>query len=64
MPTRDQLRSFLDRLIELSIEYGGDPEIILVRGNFMGIYVADKISRSREEFLIPTKHDKLTRRLR
>jgi radical SAM protein with 4Fe4S-binding SPASM domain len=51
MPTGDQLRSFLDRLIELSTEYNGDPEIVLVRGNFMGIYVADKISRSREEFL-------------
>jgi len=51
MPTGDQLRSFLDRLIEISTEYSGDPEIVLVRGNFMGIYVADKISRSREEFL-------------
>jgi len=50
-PTREQLRSLADQLIKASIDNGGDPEVLVVRGNFLGIYVADKLSKTRRDFL-------------
>lgn len=50
-PTREQLRRLADELIEASRKSGGDPEILIVRGNFLGIYVADKLSKTRKDFL-------------
>ena len=51
LPTPEQVRSLADRLIEESRASGGDPEVLVVRGNFVGIYVADKLSHSRSDFL-------------
>ena len=51
LPTREQLENFVDTMIKVSMDTGGDPEILVVRGNFVGVRVADKLATSREEFL-------------
>ncbi len=51
LPTRDQLAEFIDSMINVSEELKGDPEILVVRGNFIGIHVADRLATSRDEFL-------------
>ncbi|MET1128722.1 MAG: radical SAM protein [Thermoproteota archaeon] len=51
LPTHEQLRRLADELIVLARRLGGNPEVLVVRGNFLGIYVADKLSRTREDFL-------------
>jgi len=38
-------------MIRISKEFKGDPEILIVRGNFVGIHVADKLATSKDEFL-------------
>ncbi len=50
-PTREQLVEFVDSMARLSKELNGDPEILVVRGNFVGVHVADKLASSRDEFL-------------
>ncbi|MDM7275584.1 MAG: radical SAM protein [Thermoprotei archaeon] len=50
LPTGAQLRNLLDTLIERSKETGGNPEILVVRGNFAGIYVADRMAGNMQEF--------------
>ncbi|MCE4612893.1 MAG: radical SAM protein [Desulfurococcales archaeon] len=50
-PTREQLRSLADELVRVSKEKDGDPEILIVRGNFLGIYLADRLSKTRKDFL-------------
>ncbi len=51
LPSNSQLKAFADNLIELSKRYSNHLEILVVRGNFIGIYIADKISKSRSDFL-------------
>ncbi len=51
LPSPEQLRSFVDKLIELSKRYSNSLEILLVRANFAGIYIASRLARSRDEFL-------------
>jgi Predicted Fe-S oxidoreductases len=51
LPTREQLTEFVDSMIRISKEFKGDPEILIVRGNFVGIHVADKLATSKDEFL-------------
>ena len=50
LPTREQLREFVDALVEKAREYAGKVEIEVVRANFVGIYLADRLSRSPEDF--------------
>ena len=38
-------------MIRVSEELNGDPEVLVVRGNFVGVHVADKLASSRDEFL-------------
>ncbi len=51
LPTREQLVEFVDSMVRLSEELNGDPEVLVVRGNFVGVHVADKLASSRDEFL-------------
>lgn len=48
--TPDQYFKFMDYLIEISKKYAGKLEIETTMAPFDGIYVADKIARSKEEF--------------
>ncbi|MCE4625895.1 MAG: radical SAM protein [Desulfurococcales archaeon] len=50
VPRGEELKRLIDSLIEKAREYDGVLEILLVRMNFAGIYVADVLSRSRDEF--------------
>lgn len=50
LPTHQQLKDMIDALIEKAREYEGILEILLVRMNFAGIYLADVLSRTRDEF--------------
>lgn len=49
LPTKEQLKYLADVLIEKSKEYKSRLEILVVRGNFFGIYIAKKLSRNEEE---------------
>ncbi|MEB2837369.1 MAG: radical SAM protein [Desulfurococcales archaeon] len=51
VPSVEQVKWMVDRLIEKAREYEGVLEILLVRMNYAGIYVADRVAGSREEFL-------------
>ncbi len=51
LPTPQQYFWLLDRLIELGRKYAGVLEIETVTASFDGIYIADKIAGSRDEFL-------------
>ncbi len=51
LPTKDQLREFVDALASKAKEYEGVIEIELVRSNFAGIYLADRLSRTSDEFM-------------
>ncbi len=51
LPTPQQLKEFTDRLMELARIYADTMEILLVRANFAGIYIASKLAKTREEFL-------------
>ncbi len=50
LPTHEQLKEFVGTLIEKAKEYAGKVEIELVRANFLGIYVADRLSRTPDDF--------------
>ncbi len=50
LPTHEQLRYFLDRLVEETRRREGI-EIEVVRANFAGIYLADKLANTKEEFM-------------
>ncbi len=50
LPTPDQLKWMADELIELAREYADQLEILVVRGNFMGIYIASKLAKDEEDF--------------
>ncbi len=51
LPTHEQLRWLADTLIEEARKYADQMEILIVRGQFMGFYIASKLAKSREEFL-------------
>lgn len=38
-------------MVRLSEELNGDPKVLVARGNFVGVHVADKLASSRDEFL-------------
>ena len=50
LPTPEQLRWMADIVIDLAREYADKLEILIVRGNFMGIYIAKKLAKDREDF--------------
>lgn len=50
LPTKEQLREFVDALVSKAREYEGVVEVELVRSNFAGIYLADVLSRTPDEF--------------
>lgn len=49
LPTPGQLAKFIDRLVYYSMRYKGRIEILLVRLNQAGIYIALKHSKSKEQ---------------
>lgn len=51
LPTHEQLRWLADTLIEEARKYADQMEILIVRGQFLGFYIADKLAKSREDFL-------------
>ncbi len=51
LPSHEQLRWLADTLIEEARKYAGALEILVVRGQFIGFYIADKLARSNEEFM-------------
>jgi len=51
LPTHEQLRWLADILVDEARKYADTMEILVVRGQFMGIYIADKLSKSNEEFI-------------
>ncbi len=51
LPEPEQVKGFIDKLVPLADKYSDRLEILLVRANFAGIYLADKLSSSRNEFL-------------
>ncbi len=50
LPTRGQLREFVDAIMSKARDYEGVVEVELVRSNFAGIYIADRLSRTPDEF--------------
>ncbi|NAZ38818.1 MAG: radical SAM protein [Acidilobus sp.] len=50
LPSHEQLREFAEALIGKAREYEGKVEIEVVRSNFIGIYLADRLSGTVEEF--------------
>lgn len=50
LPSHEQLKSMIDALVEKAREYEGALEILLVRMNFAGIYLADILSKTKKEF--------------
>ncbi len=50
LPSHDQLRFLIDELVEKARQYDGILEILLVRMNFAGVYLADKLSKTPREF--------------
>ncbi|NOZ30436.1 MAG: radical SAM protein [Crenarchaeota archaeon] len=50
LPSHEQLTNLIDELVEKARAYDGRLEILLVRMNFAGIYLADKLSRNSKEF--------------
>jgi radical SAM protein with 4Fe4S-binding SPASM domain len=51
LPEPSEIRALVDALAEKAREYAGVVEVLLVRMNYAGIYLADKMARTREEFL-------------
>ncbi|ABM79915.1 radical SAM/SPASM domain-containing protein [Hyperthermus butylicus] len=51
LPTHEQLRKFADTIIDEARKYSGEMEILIVRAQFLGIYIADKLARSPEDFM-------------
>ncbi len=50
LPGPEQVRELVDRLVEKARQYDGVLEILLVRMNFAGIYLADRLSKTPKEF--------------
>ncbi|KSW11774.1 radical SAM protein [Pyrodictium occultum] len=50
LPTHEQLKWLADTLIDEARKYADSLEILIVRGQFLGIYIADKLAKSNEEF--------------
>ena len=50
LPTREQLARFLDEILVKAREYEGVVEILLVRMNWAGVYLADRIAQTPGEF--------------
>ncbi len=50
LPRPSDIKKLIDLLIEKAIEYQDVLEILLVRMNFAGIYIADKVAKSNDEF--------------
>ncbi len=51
LPSREELRATVDRILDEAISASDTTEVLIVRGNFAGIYLADKLAKTREEFL-------------
>ncbi len=51
LPTPGQMGRFVEEIIRLSNKYDGDPEILVVRGNFAGILASHLLAETREDFL-------------
>lgn len=51
IPTHEQLRGFIYTIMEKSREYAGVVEVLLVRMNWAGVYMASLLARGRDEFM-------------
>ncbi len=51
LPEPEQVKMLVDKLVPLAVKYTDKLEILLVRANFAGIYLADKLSKTRDEFI-------------
>ncbi len=48
--TPGMVKEWADMLVDLAREYQDNIEILVVRGNFVGVYIAWKLASSKEEF--------------
>jgi len=51
LPTHEQLRWLADTLIDEARKYADNMEILVVRGQFLGFYIADKLAKDKEDFI-------------
>jgi len=51
LPSHDQLKKLAHVLIDEARKYADDMEILVVRAQFMGFYIASLLAKNREEFL-------------
>jgi radical SAM protein with 4Fe4S-binding SPASM domain len=51
LPTHEQLKRFAKVIVEEARKYSGKMEILVVRAQFLGIYIADMLSSTPEEFM-------------
>ncbi len=51
LPTYEQLRDFISRVMDKAREYVGVVEVLLVRMNWAGVYIASLLARDREDFI-------------
>ncbi|WP_131160657.1 radical SAM/SPASM domain-containing protein [Aeropyrum pernix] len=50
-PSPEDLRRAIDAILEESVRHQDRVEVLLVRANFAGVYLADRLAKTREEFL-------------
>ncbi|WP_232502280.1 radical SAM/SPASM domain-containing protein [Aeropyrum camini] len=51
MPSPEDLRRAIDAILDESTRHQDRVEVLLVRANFAGVYLADRLARTRDEFL-------------
>ncbi len=51
LPTHEQLKEFISRVMEKAREYVGVVEVLLVRMNWAGVYIAGQLAKDREDFM-------------
>jgi radical SAM protein with 4Fe4S-binding SPASM domain len=51
LPSHEQLKKLASTLIEEARKYADEMEILIVRAQFLGIYIASLLAKNREEFL-------------
>ncbi len=51
LPSPNEIRWMVEALLEKAKEYAGIVEVLLVRMNYAGVYLADRLAKTREEFL-------------
>ncbi|ADL18521.1 Predicted Fe-S oxidoreductase [Acidilobus saccharovorans 345-15] len=51
LPSPQQVKEFVDAIVDKAKEYAGKVEVELVRANFAGIYIADLLAKDGNEFM-------------